>query len=300
MKLRPLSDPRYEALFGPVGASQWIGAGEWAIRRLKELGVPPPANSRLGRAPALMRTLNADQRLAKATPQRRLLAEAQWTALEFIGIARSINPRAGWLPNVLRKKLARAYGGADDPADDTDRTFVARNTVRALDSGLVDGRAEASADVRARRAGRPMVPVARYCGQAHSLTGADTQACERSGRGVSDGASRRRRGPVALRPRFARACLGVVEGHPEAAHLLQALSSQGAHRLAAQPRCGLPASYPGQPEQEQGGGHDHRKHPPKSAMPMMRAPLGFSVRSPGQERPPFLPNRAVSLPGAGA
>jgi hypothetical protein len=129
VKLRPLSDPRYEALFGPVGASQWIGAVEWAIRRLKELGVPPPANSRLGRAPELMRTLNADpQRLAKATPQRRLLAEAQRTALEFIGITRSINPRAGSLPNVLRRKLARAYGGADDPADDTDRTFVARNT----------------------------------------------------------------------------------------------------------------------------------------------------------------------------
>lgn len=118
MQPRPLPEPRYEALFGPVGASKGISAVEWAIRRLKQLGVPPPADSRLGRLPGLMRALNADPtRLAKPTPERRLLAEAQRTALEFIGIARSIKPRGGRLPKAVRWKLAKAYGGAADPAE---------------------------------------------------------------------------------------------------------------------------------------------------------------------------------------
>jgi hypothetical protein len=48
--------------------------------------------------------------------------------VEFYGIARSLNPRAIPLPKEIKRKLNVSYGGAEDPANDTDRTAVARNT----------------------------------------------------------------------------------------------------------------------------------------------------------------------------
>lgn len=48
--------------------------------------------------------------------------------MEFYGIARSLNPRAIPLPKEIKRKLNVSYGGAEDPANDTDRTAVARNT----------------------------------------------------------------------------------------------------------------------------------------------------------------------------
>lgn len=47
--------------------------------------------------------------------------------MEFYGIARSINPRASPLPEASRDKFFLSYGGADDPADDSDVTAIARN-----------------------------------------------------------------------------------------------------------------------------------------------------------------------------
>jgi hypothetical protein len=55
-----------------------------------------------------------------------LLTEAHRTAFEFYTIARSINPRVT-PPKVFRQKLAIAYGGADDPAKDTEESARARN-----------------------------------------------------------------------------------------------------------------------------------------------------------------------------
>jgi hypothetical protein len=70
---------------------------------------------------------------AKRIPTRRgalkgrLLAEAHRTLLEFWAAARSFNPGVP-LPKAHRRKLSLAYGGKDDPADDDDRSVVARNT----------------------------------------------------------------------------------------------------------------------------------------------------------------------------
>jgi len=64
--------------------------------------------------------------LGKATRERRLWTEAHRTGLEFYAIARSISPRVP-APEVLRRKLAIAHGGADYPARDTEESARARN-----------------------------------------------------------------------------------------------------------------------------------------------------------------------------
>lgn len=127
--LRPIERPIYEQLFGPVDTSTTLRAADWTIQRLSDLGAPPPKGCRLLRARAFVISLSAKTiPTRRSAPQARLFAEAHRTLLEFWAAARSINPRLRPLPKSLRRKLSLAYGGKDDPADDDDRSVVARNT----------------------------------------------------------------------------------------------------------------------------------------------------------------------------
>lgn len=49
-KLRGLSEPKYDQLFGPLNATEMVSRIDWSLTRLKTLGAPPPANCRLYRA----------------------------------------------------------------------------------------------------------------------------------------------------------------------------------------------------------------------------------------------------------
>ena len=101
---------------------------DWSLQRLSLLSVAPPLNSRLHRARKILSEADlTTSAFRRNTPQRRIFAEAQRTAVEFYGIARSINPRASPLPEASRDKFFLFYGGADDPADDSDVTAIARN-----------------------------------------------------------------------------------------------------------------------------------------------------------------------------
>jgi hypothetical protein len=75
----------------------------------------------------LIRALVEDGKKGLRTPEaRRILAEAHRTEMEFYGISRSLNPRATFPPEYLRK-LATTFGGNVDPAKDGDGSHVARN-----------------------------------------------------------------------------------------------------------------------------------------------------------------------------
>lgn len=127
MNRRALSEPRYDQLFEPIPTGQLLACIDWAVLRLRELRLAPPPQSRFLRARDLIQGLGADpEALRKATRSRRLLMEAHRTGFELYAIARSLNPRLR-APDVLRRKLAIAHGGADDPAKDTEASARARD-----------------------------------------------------------------------------------------------------------------------------------------------------------------------------
>jgi hypothetical protein len=110
--------------FGPTGSSAIVESADYAIQRLRALGVTFPDSSRLVRARAYVQAAQDD--IASA-PSGEVLAEATRTIFEFYLICRAFGaPRADTDPRLL-ESLAVALGGPDLPGDEDDATSLARN-----------------------------------------------------------------------------------------------------------------------------------------------------------------------------
>jgi hypothetical protein len=180
-----------------------------------------------------------------------------------------------------------SYGGADDPADDTDRTFVARNTQFELwiAAWLTAGQKQV-------RMCEPDVQVAQWFqwrGIAVKRIRSQAQILKRVKKrpwrlGWRVAEEARTRGFAA--PALAGGALGWLKDTTKLP--ICSRRCQARARAGSQPSPTLRSTSVLPWPARAGAGRRPRspEAPPKSAMPMMRAPLGSSVRSPGRERPP--------------
>lgn len=126
LRLRQLAPATYKqrALF--ASAAEAISGIDIALRRFQGLGIRVAPGSKLILA---RKTLTGSRMTRTEQPgakDRRIVAEAWRTAIEFWSIAMAMHPRAT-LPTVLAEKLTTAVGGNEDPSHHTPSSERARD-----------------------------------------------------------------------------------------------------------------------------------------------------------------------------
>lgn len=127
MTSQPDDPPRWIAgSAAPRGGSHGIlRFADYAIKRLRQLGIPFPSPCRLERARSLVATLHDP---GSAFPDSTMLAEATRTVFEAYYIARALGDGTTQPDRDLKNRLARMLSGPDIPEDEDENSSRPRNT----------------------------------------------------------------------------------------------------------------------------------------------------------------------------
>ncbi len=118
-----------------IGASGFIRAAEWTLKRLEDFAVSQPSGNRLMKAHFLIRDAN-EQKIILCSddePTLHRITEAQWTILEQYIVVRALGKPGRMLDPMQLSKLEMMLSGAD--TEDEDKNGLARNTQFELYAG---------------------------------------------------------------------------------------------------------------------------------------------------------------------